>query len=176
MIPGPPVPRLLSACVKPGPPVPVPLRLRWGVLVKQGWSGFRGGVWGAKQGWSGYQRVCGCDTWTTPAEVVECVCDTWTTPAWGVECVRETWTTPAWGVECVRETGATRACSEVPEIGSFGEAGVVWVSAGVCGVRSTGGLGISGCVGVIPGPPLPGVLSACVKPGPPLPVPLRLKW
>ena len=114
------MPRLLSACVKPGPPVPVPLRLRWGVLVKQGWSGFRGGVWGVKQGWSGFQRVCGCDTWTTPAEVVVGVC--------------ETGAAPAWGVECVRETGATRACSEVPEIGSFGEAGVVWVSAGVCGV------------------------------------------
>ena len=110
--PGPPVPGVLNACVKPGPPLPVPLRLKWGVLVKQGWSGF--------------QRVCGCDTWTTPAEVVVGVC----------------------------ETGAAPACSEVPEMGSFGEARVVWVSAGVCGVRSGGGLGFSGRVGVIPGPPV----------------------
>ena len=40
---------------------------------------------------------------------------------------------------------------------------------GACGVRSKGGPGISGCVGVIPGPPLPRLLSACVIPGPPLP-------
>ena len=41
--PGPPLCGLLWACVKPGPPVPVPWRLIWGVLAKQGWPGFQRG-------------------------------------------------------------------------------------------------------------------------------------
>ena len=51
---------------------------------------------------------------------------------WGRVC--ETWASPVWVVVGVRETRASRACSMAPDMGSFGEAGVVWVSLGACGV------------------------------------------
>ena len=43
---------------------------------------------------------------------------------------RETGGARAWVVVGVCETGSARACSMAPEMGSFGEAGVAWVSAG----------------------------------------------
>ena len=135
MKPGPPLPRLLWGCVKPGPPVPVPFRPKWGVLVKQGWSGF--------------QRVCGCDTWTSPAWGGECVRETWSTPAEGVAGVCETGATRAWGVECVGETWTAPACSIAPEMGSFGEAGVVWVSWVCVGCEA----GVVRVSAVVPPPP-----------------------
>ena len=113
--PGPPVCGLLWACVKPGPPVPVSWRLIWGVLVKRGWSGFRWGRAGCAAG----------VVWVSVGARVE------------------TWAAPVWVVVGVRETRASRACSMAPDMGSFGEAGVVWVSLGACGVCSRGGLGFT---------------------------------
>ena len=55
-----------------------------------------------QRGWFGFQQGCGYETWASPVWVVVGVCETW----------------------------AARACFMAPEMGSFGEAGVVWVSAG----------------------------------------------
>ena len=97
--------RTRGACVKPGPPL---CGLLW-ACVKPGpplpvsWRL----IWGVlvKRGWSGFQRGRGYETGSARAWVVVGVCETW----------------------------AARACSMGPEMGSFGEAGVVWVSRGrVC--------------------------------------------
>ena len=148
-----------------------------------------------------------CETWASRVWVVVGVCETWASRAcfmapdmgsfgeagvvwvsWGragceagvvwvsVGARVETWAAPVWVVVGVRETRASRACSMAPDMGSFGEAGVVWVSLGACGVCSRGGLGFTWGACVKTGPPLCGLLWACVKPEAPVPVSWRLIW
>ena len=103
--PGPPLCGLLWACVKPGPPVPSEIALQAARIVQRGF-------------------------WVSVGARVE----TWAAPVWVVVGVCETWASPVWVVAGVCETWASRACFMAPGMGSFGEAGVVWVSAGACGV------------------------------------------
>ena len=131
--------RTRGACVKPGPPVPVSWRLIWGVLAKRGWSGFRGGVRGVKQGWSGFQRGRGLKPGPPLCGLLwACVKPGPPVPVpwrliWGVLAKRG-WSGFQQG--CGYETWASRACFMAPDMGSFGEAGVVWVSWGRAGCEA----------------------------------------
>ena len=105
--------------MKPEAPVPSEIALQAACALQRGWSGFHVGEC-VKPG----PALCGL-LW-------ECVKPEAPVPSeialQAARIVQRGWSGFQRGRGC--ETGSARACFMVPEMGSFGEAGVVWVSWG----------------------------------------------
>ena len=106
--------------VKPEAPLPSEVALQAARALRRGWFGFQRGA-------------CVKPEAPLPSEIAlqaaRIVQQGWFGFHVGACAPKRGWFGFQRGRGC--ETGSARACFMAPEMGSFGEAGVVWVSAGV---------------------------------------------